>query len=835
METHAWLERWHGLGRWIWHGAAGSRNDTALFYKRLEVPEGVCRIRMAVSADNRYILWVCTNDHKLSSPIRPVGRGPARADPQHTSLDEYEIAVPEDRTLHLYAQVRWMPGLPEAPMGEHHTATPGFLLMARFEDESGRLLGSVGTDASWWAARSLGVELEPMPKDIGYLCIGMAEHIHASGWPGWWLSEHGMPCDEPVAKTETREGSSTETVGHAPDQAKAGPPLQPPGQWHPAVAGGGAALRSDIPPKTGGYWSAGPEGRPWLIQRQIAMEEAEPIAPKAVHLGEGAGDPTSVEVQLCDLQPGQECRLVLDMGEMLLAYPMLRVEGSGTVVETKYAEVLVRFDGEHGHKSFDLASGHPLWGYGDRFTMDVAGSRWLEPTHWRSFRFMEIRITAGPKGGSLLGIEFVRTGYPIQALSRFEPEGELAPVVRKMDEVSWRTIKCCTWETYMDCPFYEQMQYVGDTRLQCLVTYVVSGDASLPAQALRAFHRSRIVEGLTQSRAPSIGPQIIPTFSLIYLMMVEDYLDWAGDDEVVAEVRPGMSSVLDWFLRQQDSDTGLLPMPAYWLFVDWVSLWRGGVPPYRDEPGRPRLSALINLHLLLALQSTARVLDFGSAGSGECYRKIAANLIKPIRETFVHQPTGLIADVPVDGPVCFSQHAQALAVLAGVLEGDEARHALSWAIDPAHLAERGPKNRGQNKVPNTDPHPELRLAPTSFYFRFYLAEALAKMGMGGAVWPMLEPFREAMERGSTTWPESYEPCRSECHAWGSWPMYFFHRHVLGVTPTGKGDGSVKVEPGRCPPFEQVTGRTVLPRHEVSTKIRWSDQPEPQVEYQIVDR
>ena len=29
----------------------------------------------------------------------------------------------------------------------------------------------------------------------------------------------------------------------------------------------------------------------------------------------------------------------------------------------------------------------------------------------------------------------------------------------------------CAHETYMDCPYYEQLQYGGDTRLEILATY----------------------------------------------------------------------------------------------------------------------------------------------------------------------------------------------------------------------------------------------------------------------------------------------------------------------------------------------------------------------------
>ncbi|WP_372490084.1 hypothetical protein [Chitinophaga sedimenti] len=32
--------------------------------------------------------------------------------------------------------------------------------------------------------------------------------------------------------------------------------------------------------------------------------------------------------------------------------------------------------------------------------------------------------------------------------------------------MGWRTSRLCAYETYMDCPYYEQLQYIGDTRIR---------------------------------------------------------------------------------------------------------------------------------------------------------------------------------------------------------------------------------------------------------------------------------------------------------------------------------------------------------------------------------
>jgi hypothetical protein len=172
----------------------------------------------------------------------------------------------------------------------------------------------------------------------------------------------------------------------------------------------------------------------------------------------------------------------------------------------------------------------------------------------------------------------------------------------------------------------------------------------------------------------------------------------------------------------------------------------------------------------------------------------------------------------------WSQHAQALAVLADLLSPSEARVAMEIALDPRNLLRPG------ELVGSDAAASEGRfLAPASLYFRFYLAEALATLRMGDRLWPLLEPFRAAIRRGSTTWPESLEPSRSECHAWSSWPLYFFARHLLGITPpgaddrtgtAGKGDDRIRVRPLACPPLNFARGRFHSPRGPVDVQVQW---------------
>ena len=121
---------------------------------------------------------------------------------------------------------------------------------------------------------------------------------------------------------------------------------------------------------------------------------------------------------------------------------------------------------------------------------------------------------------------FLETRYPLEMESRFRSSD---PRLDAITPLALRSLQMCAHETYMDCPYYEQMMYVGDTRLEALTTYAISRDDRLPRKALVLFGLSRLPDGLTQARYPSRDVQVIPPFALWWVGMVYDYALWRSD------------------------------------------------------------------------------------------------------------------------------------------------------------------------------------------------------------------------------------------------------------------------------------------------------------------
>ena len=86
------------------------------------------------------------------------------------------------------------------------------------------------------------------------------------------------------------------------------------------------------------------------------------------------------------------------------------------------------------------------------------------------------------------------------------------------------------------------------------------------------------------------------------------------------------------------------------------------------------------------------------------------------------------------------------------------------------------------------------LVQATFYYRFYLFRALEHVGWGDRVVSQMDPWRDMIDMGLTTFAEKPEPTRSDCHAWSACPVYEFLATVCGIKPASPGFRTVLIEP-----------------------------------------
>ena len=409
----------------------------------------------------------------------------------------------------------------------------------------------------------------------------------------------------------------------------------------------------------------------------------------------------------------------------------------------------------------------------------------FRPLWWRTYRYVDLKVETKEEPLTIEDLHGIYTGYPFEMKAKFNGGSER---LDRILEVGWRTARLCAHETYMDCPYYEQLQYVGDTRIQCLVSLYNSGDARLMKNAIAQINDSRTAEGATMSRAPTRQQQYIPPFSLWWIGMVHDYWWYQDDPEFVREMLPGVRAVLGFFAWHEKSNGSLRQMP-WWNYVDWAWRQNGGVPPMADDGS----SAVIDFQHLLALDWAADLEEaLGSKRQAAEFREEAATLRSTVRQIYWDSSRQLFADTPAKKE--FSQQANSLAVLAQAIKGDDARRLVNRVLSDSSLTQ------------------------STYYFRHYLHSAVNQVGEGDRYLDLLGEWDKMLALGLTTWAETPEPSRSDCHAWSSSPNFEVFRTVLGIDSAAPGFNRVSIHP-QLGKLTQASGSIPHPKGEIAVSLK----------------
>ncbi|MBS4199873.1 hypothetical protein KHA93_09405 [Bacillus sp. FJAT-49732] len=386
-----------------------------------------------------------------------------------------------------------------------------------------------------------------------------------------------------------------------------------------------------------------------------------------------------------------------------------------------------------------------------------------EPFWWRTFRFVRLHIEVGDEPITIHSFSYRETGYPLEVKAQFQSS---EPSMTPLWDVSLRTLRRCMHETYEDCPYYEQLQYTMDTRLQILFTYIISGDDSLARKAIFDYHSSLLPSGMLQSRYPSVLPQVIPGFSIFWILMVHDHYMYFKDVDLVKRYRPTIDAVLNWFDRKIGAE-GLVGnlTSSYWNFVDWVAEWKNGIPTAVSKGPL----TIYNLMYAVALHKGADLNEWtGRTDVAKEYREKAENLKKVILSSCWSNEKGLFRDGPQVEE--YSQHVQIWSVLSGIIEGENAVKVMGKVLN------------------------DKTLSQVSYAMAFFLFRALSNSGLYDRSFVLWDTWRDMLKLNLTTWVEDPVGQRSDCHAWGAAPLYEFTSEILGVKPDLPGFERFLVKP-----------------------------------------
>ncbi|MEA3478805.1 MAG: alpha-L-rhamnosidase, partial [Bacteroidota bacterium] len=348
-------------------------------------------------------------------------------------------------------------------------------------------------------------------------------------------------------------------------------------------------------------WNLVPRNIPFMenrLQRIREVERAENIELDKLFL-EGKS-PLSIPAH-------RKVSILFDQTFLTTAYPEILLSGGkGSTLEISYAEALVDENGVKGHRN-QTEGKTMLSYYSDKYMPDGKNNRRFQPLWFRTYRYLELTVVTKEEPLIIEDIYGYFTAYPFEEKAHFKSND---PALQAIWNVGWRTARLCAGETYFDCPYYEQLQYVGDTRIQALISLYVANDDRLMRNAIEQFHSSLLPTGLTQSRYPCNQPQVIPPFSLIWIEMIHDFWMHRDDQNFVRKQVNGIQNVLYWYGQQIDGNGMLGPMD-WWNFVDWsFGPWDGQKPIGGTPPGAINgNSSIITLQYVHALQMAAELFE----------------------------------------------------------------------------------------------------------------------------------------------------------------------------------------------------------------------------------
>jgi hypothetical protein len=711
--------------RWIAHPEAPPTGAGVFhFRKTLDLAARPARFLVRVSADNRYRLYV----NGIS-----VSVGPARSDIMHWRYETVDLAPYLRMGTNVVGATVWNWG--DLRPGAQISRRTAFLVQSNSPAEA-----AIDSGPSWKVHWNRGYGFARVQSDlIGYYAAAPGESVDASLHPwGWELAGY----DDSHWPAAIQAGATLPTGAHPYGEAS---------DWQ-------------------------------LTARAIPPMEERPVRFAEVRRAEGIVAPASFLKGKGPLliPANRKISLLLDQRELTMGYPVIVASGGrGATATFTFAEGLYDAKGHKGNR--DDIAGKRIEGIRDRIAFDGGDGRRFQSLWLRTWRYVQVDIETRDQPLRLDDLHAIFTAYPFRQRAAFSSD---QPWIGQIWDIDWRVFRLSAFETFWDTPYYEQFQYVGDSRIEALVSLYNAGDDRLMRNAIEQFEASRIPDGITASRYPSAMPQYIPPFSLWWAAMVHDHWMYRRDAEFARRFLPGIRGVIAWYERQLD-ETGQLGPMRWWNFVDWT--FKRGVPPGAEDGH----STAISLQLAYVLRLTADLeASIGDPAEAERNRALSDRINAAVRAQSWDASRGLFADTPDRRE--FSQQTNALAILSGA------------AADPRAVAERMLADRN--------------LTPASYYFRFYVDEALYRSGLADLYLGQLEPWREMLRLGLTTTLEEPEPSRSDSHAWSAHPNYHLLATLLGIRPAEPGFRSVTIAPA-LGTLKSASGRMPTPEGDIVVSFR----------------
>ncbi len=437
-----------------------------------------------------------------------------------------------------------------------------------------------------------------------------------------------------------------------------------------------------------------------------------------------------------------------------MGYPAMYIDAPVTLV--------IRFCETARELEDDFASYHgslcASWLQEEVINIDFPGE-YKMPRRYAA-RYIKITARFASQPLSLSDFRFTaETSADVKALKPYVTADEEMAAI---DRVSVNTLKNCMQRVYEDGPKRDRRLWIGDLRLEALANYYTFGDASLVKRCLYLFAATDRDNGylpgyVYENPVYVSGYWTLRDYSLMYVATLCDYYAHMGDEATFRDLYEDAKSVMEVAHRDRN-EQGLAVGPDGQIFVDW-------------RPGLEKKTAYAGIYLYtLGLWCEAlEALGYEEAG---LYRQRLTDgrraaydaLYDAEKQAFLAEWDGFQ----------YSVHSTAWMILGGVIEGGEAKAALTKVLGD-----------------------ENSVKPCTPYMHHYAVDAMMKAGMTAEAEQYVRDIWGGMVKlGADTFFEIYKPgdpefspyndrmMNSMCHAWSCTAAYFIRKYGFGSPADG---------------------------------------------------
>lgn len=505
---------WEDKAKWIWtHNWKGEDDNRVggfiYFRKSFYINDIFNKAVIKVSADSRYRLFINGQS---------VAVGPCKGDRFTWYYETIDISqyLKSGKNVIAIKVLRYSNDFGgNGNLSVYRSPLPGFCLSCEINDVDENVIEQIYTDNSWKCMKD---DSTYIAQGIYTLFLGIMEEVDGVKVPfGWELLEYN---DENWENAISYNIDTDNGILSPWQLTERSIPLMK--EEEKRLKGVERVIDSIISKEV--WNSLIQEGIPITIppKSKVAVElDAEELTTGFIYLSLAQGKGATIRLLCAESYEGQPYLV-----------PWLRDKGKRTdsVNGSLYGDFDVYHVSGNGCESEELLENY-------------------EAFWFRTFRYVRVEIETGENQLRLCNLAYRETGYPLEISGEFSSSDYM---LNKLWPVSVRTLLRCMHETYEDCPYYEQLQYVMDTRSQILFTYNISGDDRLARKTFYEFHSSILPEGLTQSRYPSVMAQVIPGFSLYWIYMLHDHMMYYGDAQLIRRYMASIDGVLEYFYRMPD-------------------------------------------------------------------------------------------------------------------------------------------------------------------------------------------------------------------------------------------------------------------------------------------